>query len=1517
MSAIKKTYKVFRSILFTAIMAAGVLYLALYVLLSIPGIQNSIRSRAEQELSKLFNSKVKIGEMQFSPFNELTLYNVNIYTPEGAKCISAETIGAGIHLWHLIKDRKIEITYAQILGLNGKIWQKKEGDKLNIQFIIDAFAPKDKNKPPTQFDLKIRNIVIRQSAISFDKLWRPATPGRFNPDHIALTDFKADITLPKLKNDEYTVDVRRLAFIEKSGIRLDKLTFKADITPKSLSVKDLMIAIGESTLATSDFLITFNSFKKIMEALESGDHFIEVIGEKVCPRDFNAFYPPLDNIDGKLNLTVSLDGNLRNINKLHLSLSDMDDRISLNSEMSLSGLNSRRDLFANLRELKLSVSRQYLESILRTVPGVKENIRTIASRAGDISLDINGSYEGSLNELRAEGNIVTSIGELDFDAGGYVSKTGYSGDFDVTSDSFNIGTLLDNPKLNAIALNVSGDVRGKGKNIEGKAEIDIPFVDFNNTRFNNITAHAEKQGNHIFAECNVDDNSVILGANSTISLDGPKTATTFEADIRRLSPAMFGILGNYRDYMLSAYVNLNVTGNNINNITGDCFINSLSFINNEGTGLNVSDISLTAERTESGENKISLKSDFVDTDISGIFNIAMLANGFKKLLALSIPALIPFNDRMKSDNSTANFKATIKPDDNVAEFFKLPVKPLEKINIAGNFDFASGSAQCSVDAPYILQGTKKLIAGTKVNINTNAESGTTADIAATIPVKNDRMNLKLSLSALNNDINNNLAWTMVKDKTGVGNVALRARLVPLLTGTMPGVELTVLPSTFAIGKAVWNVAPSHLSYNDKRIRVDGIRIWHEDQFVRIGGVASADPSDILTVSLANIDLKYIFDTLNINYVTFGGIATGELFASKLFSKEPSAYTDELMVRKFSYNDAVLGNALIKSNWNNEEKEVEIHADIKDAKGGGAKVDGGVFVTRDSLSFAMDADKVNIKFLQPFMAAFTSDVGGRASGNVKLFGTFSDIDLTGRVFADTIYMKVDQTNVYYHGSDSVYLDPGNIRIPSFRLYDRYGNSALMQGYVKHRYFHDPVFGFTLQDARNLLCFDTNSKINPNWYGTIYASGNGRLTGRPGLVSIMMDMTTAANSEFTFVLSETQTALDYGFLTFSDKKKEELESVTIEETLEDKYYRKHEEQQQGAPSIFAMNLRASITPSAKLTLIMDPKAGDKITAHGSGSMQLGYDTESDEISMYGKYAITEGTYNFSLQDLILRDFTIKPGSSIAFNGDPYQAILNITAAYRVNTNLSDLDKSFSTDKDLNRTNVPVDALLNVTGDLQHPEITFDIALPTLTSDVERKVKSIISTDDMMSRQIIYLLALQRFYTPEYMGSGSNGSAELASVASSTISSQLSNMLGQLTDKVTLSPSFRSDRGDFSDMEVDVSLSSKLLNNRLLINGNFGYRDKSSSQTTFIGDFDIEYLLNKNGNLRLKAYNHFNDQYYYLKSALTTQGIGIIYRRDFDNPFTFLKRRKKKSKDVIKGNGTESGASSDSIKNSKAAQ
>ncbi|WP_301344112.1 translocation/assembly module TamB domain-containing protein [uncultured Duncaniella sp.] len=335
---------------------------------------------------------------------------------------------------------------------------------------------------------------------------------------------------------------------------------------------------------------------------------------------------------------------------------------------------------------------------------------------------------------------------------------------------------------------------------------------------------------------------------------------------------------------------------------------------------------------------------------------------------------------------------------------------------------------------------------------------------------------------------------------------------------------------------------------------------------------------------------------------------------------------------------------------------------------------------------------------------------------------------------------------------------------------------------------------------------------------------------------------------------------------------------------------------------------ITPDATLNLIMDPIGGDKITAHGSGHLRMNYASDG-ELEMYGEYTLNRGSYNFTLQDIIIKDFTILEGSKITFLGDPYAAQLNIRAAYSLNANLSDLDESFLEDRELTRTNVKVNAIMIVTGDMRQPDIKFDLEFPTLTADTYRKVRSIISTDEMMSRQIIYLLALNRFYTPEYMAT-THGN-ELVSVASSTLSSRLGSMLGQLSDNWSIAPAIRSDRGDFSDVEVDVALSSQLLDNRLLFNGNLGYRDKSLNNNSFIGDFDIRYLLNRLGTIQLKAYNRYNDQNYYLKSALTTQGIGVVFKRDFDNIFSFLRPIKNKLNKRRQEKNDPSKAENDSTK------
>lgn len=1495
---LKIAYRVLRSVLFAIIAIVAFLYVGLYVALSIPSVQNKIKTEVEREASNFLGAELKIDNLMVMPFSELKLRGVTLFTPKHEPCIKIENLGAGINIWCLIYDRKVEITYGEIIGLDAHISKTTPESPLNIQFIIDAVSPKDKNKPPTPFDLKLHSVVIRKSAVAFDILSAPHmnSDETFDPNHIRLNNLRADVALPRLKNDDFTIDLRRLSFNEQHGFRVERLTAFAHITARSLDVSKISLRLPATKLTVSDVELKFDSLKNIKKGLETGVHSVIVNAQELSPADFASFFMPLNDIKDSFEMRVDLEGNLKQfvINSFDIAESGGSMRLSLRGRGE--GLLPDAKVFGGrIDNLELNASEKFLRKLNGIIPGSNDELKTRLDRLTELSLKLAGEVNLSKRNANLEAALNSNLGSLLIDGDmRWTSSHSFRITGDVDGENMNLGALLNKSNFGETSFSVSADMSVENKNVEGNADVTIAELTVNSIPLNNISLTAEKQGDELELAVDVNDEIMTAQVNGSVLFAKENSRWNINGEIENFVPSKLNILPKYNGYELSGTLRAGLVGNNPDNITGEVSVGNFSYGKIGNKGLYLKSLNLSASATDSMK-MYSLDSDIVKGTLKGNFTFSNLANLGKKLLSEVSPSFMPFKNEVK-DGENAEMNLTVIPNASIADFFNLKYRPYTDVSISGITDSSKGELLLSVKAPYILKGKDKLIRNSSVSIDLKEGEGLAALIESTVPAKNDAGNMKISLSAFDDRLKAGLGWIFEKNSTARGRITFDGMASKNILTGKPEFAVNINPSEFELNGSTWSIDRSHVTYADNAVNVEDLRIWHSGQFVNINGTASDSELDALKVKLAGIDLSYVFEALNINYVNFGGIATGEISASNLFSKMPVLRTESLFVKDLSYNGAVLGDGRLESHWVNELKKVAINADVREGNRRSALIGGGVYIGRDSLAFDILADKVNVEFLKPFMAAFTSDVGGRASGRVKLYGTFKDIDLAGDVYADSICMKVDYTNVYYHGSDSVYIRPGKIEIPNFRLYDKYGNSGMFTGTVSHRYFHDPEFEFRLSGAQNLLAFDTNPYINPDWYGKIYASGGGSLRGRPGYISILMDVTTAPGSDFTFVLSETQTAGDYSFLTFSDKKKEAEEILEGNISVEEQLLKSLPVVDAGAPSVFAMDIRCTVTPGAAMNLIMDPKAGDKITARGEGPLQIAYDTESDEMKIYGKYTLAEGNYNFSLQDLILRDFKIYPGSNISFNGDPMQGILDITAAYRVNTNLSDLDKSFSTDRDLNRTNVPVDALLKVTGDMRAPEIGFDIALPTLTQDVERKVKSIISTEDMMSKQIIYLLALNRFYTPEYMSTSGNG-GELASVASSTLSSQLSSFMGQLTDKFTLAPSFRSDKGDFSDMEVDLALSSRLLDNRLLINGNFGYRDRSTSQSTFVGDFDIEYLLNRNGGLRLKAYNHFNDQNYYLRSALTTQGIGVIYRRDFDNPFTFLRRKKSKNKNTQK--------------------
>ena len=330
---------------------------------------------------------------------------------------------------------------------------------------------------------------------------------------------------------------------------------------------------------------------------------------------------------------------------------------------------------------------------------------------------------------------------------------------------------------------------------------------------------------------------------------------------------------------------------------------------------------------------------------------------------------------------------------------------------------------------------------------------------------------------------------------------------------------------------------------------------------------------------------------------------------------------------------------------------------------------------------------------------------------------------------------------------------------------------------------------------------------------------------------------------------------------------------------------------------LNFLINCNPDATLKLIMDEATGDYITLNGNGVMRASYFNKGS-FDLYGNYIIDHGIYKLTIQNIIKKDFQFQKGGMISFGGDPYNASLDMKALYTLNSvSLSDLNigKSFTNN------NVRVNCLMNITGTPDAPKVDFNLDMPTLGNDVKQMVYSLLNAEEETNQQVLYLLAVGRFYSQgTNNAAGESGqqysqtSLAMQSFLSGTVSQQINTVLSNVINSSNWNFGANISTGDegFNNAEYEGLLSGRLLNNRLLLNGQFGYRDNPNATTSFIGDFDLRYLLFPNGNLAINVYNKTNDRYF-TRNSLNTQGVGIIMRKDFTKMSDLFFWRKKKTK------------------------
>lgn len=1451
-------------------------YIGTIILLNIPSIQHVMTVFVADELSQVLNTRVVVGKIDIGLLNRIIIDDVLLDDQDGKEMLKVTRLSAKFDIIPLFNG-KISISSVQLFGFNINLSKKTPDSPPNFKFVIDAFASKDTVKKEPNLDLRINSILLRRGKMAYHVLSEEETPGKFNTQHIQLQNIIANISLKALQSDSVNLGIKRLTLDEKSsGLFLKKLSLKLVANEKQMNIENFAVELPETLLEMDTIRLAYDSLGAFNHFADQVRFSFRTLPSHVTLKDISPFIPALSRFKEPVTLDMDVKGTINQFTCSKLEITADDEQFRFLGDMTLQDLSHPQDayIFGELSEL--SASSRGVGFLVRNLSRDYNGVPPVLEHLGDISF--RGEISGYFTDLVTYGQLRSSLGTVNMDLKLGSGKTkglfSYSGA--LKTEDFELGKLLANDQFGEITFNLK--VRGEHHN-QQRPSVElkglIASVEYSKYRYENITLDGEYKKGGFKGQVALDDPNGSIYLNGDVNVTSKIPTFNFQAVLNKVRPHDLNLTSKYPEAEFSLKLKANFSGGTVGDMIGDINVDSLLFTAPEKEYF-MKNMNIRATR-QNNENQLKLTSEFMTAAIEGKFQYHTLPASILNLTRKYIPSLLLTPKKTIEAHNNFQFDIHLYNTDILSTILDIPLTIYTHSTIKGYFNDALQRMRVEGYFPRMQYKNDYIESG--MVLCENSSDFIRAKVRFTNIKKRGAVNLSLDAQAKDDVVSTTLNWGNNEAVTHSGQLATVAKFLRT-EGEKPFLKAVVdiKQTDVILNDTLWRIHPSQIVVDSGKVDVNNFNFSHRDRYVRINGRLSDLPQDSVTVDLKDINMSYVFELANISDdVNFGGDATGTAYASGVF-KTPKMNT-HLFVKNFSLNEGRLGDLDIYGAWDNEKRGIYLDASIKDIAPEPSRVNGTIYPLKpeSGLDLKIEANQLNLKFLEFYMQSIAQDIQGRGTGKVRLYGKFKGLNLDGAVMTDAS-MRFDILNAKFAIKDSIHLAPTGLTFNNIHISDMEGHSGRMNGYLHFQHFKNLNYRFEIQ-VNNMLVMNTKESTDIPFYGTVYGTGNAMLTGNAAQgLDINVAMTTNRNTTFTYINGSVASATNNQFIKFVDKTprrtiQDSVQVASHYEQMQQKYQMKEEKQK----TDIRLNILVDATPDATMRIIMDPVGGDYITAKGSGNIRTEFYNKGD-VKMFGNYTITQGVYKFSLQEVIRKDFIIKDGSTISFNGTPLDANMDIQATYTVNSaSLNDLIPDASTV--VQQPNVKVNCIMNLTGVLWRPTIKLGIELPNERDEIQTLVRNYISTEEQMNMQILYLLGIGKFYTEDARNNNQNSNV-MSSVLSSTLSGQLNNALSQVFETNNWNIGTNLSTGDkgWTDMEFEGILSAQLLNNRLLINGNFGYRDNPMANTNFIGDFEAEWLITRSGDIRLKAYNETNDRYY-TKTNLTTQGVGIMYKKDFN--------------------------------------
>ena len=1436
---IHKTLKRFKHIISCIIWTIFALYVILIVLLHLPPVQTFLGSTVATALAQKFGTEVSVGRINLGFFNRIIIDDVRMLDQKGDSMIYASRLSAKVDLLPL-KDGKISVSSAQLFGLRANIYKQNAKSDMNIQFMLDSLASKDttQHKP---LDLRIGSVIIRHGSITYNQRDIASAAGVFSPQHIGISNLSAHIALHHLTDNDIHLSIKKIAFTDKSGLQVKNLRFKVNADKHQARLSDFELELPKSHLLLEDLIATYRTNEKGKLISETLQFEGGIKPSLITLSDVACFAPILRKWNDALYIDTHFSGTSTSARIHQLHFKTQSGSILLKANAKASGWNRKLHWLANIETLH--VSDEGVEQIAANL-GSKVKIPKEVLRLGNIYYKGVASGKGK-SQIGTKGVLRTDAGNVEIDA----HQNGKQLYAKVDTKGINLGKILDNAKLGIIAAHITA--QGTKEHLVAKGE--IPLFDFNNYRFSNIRLDGSYNKGLIDGLASIADPNINLQVAGKYSI--PKKQYEAQLNLAHLQPTVLGVKMADNTYTLN-------------------------------------DIRVSA-KNEGADSYLDLEAPFANIHVKGQYDYGTLVQTMTNMLASKLPTLPGIGKTSNKTRNNFSIEAEIASTEILQRMLGVPLDIQQPVVIDGNISDLDRSVNLTAQLPafsyngsdYSGGALQMNTEGDTLKVDARIKTGAAGSTSPTLHVK---------AAAADNTLMASLGYNNHSKSLPIHGALNAEAQFYKNTDNVSTAHVDIKPSVIHIGEKPWKVHPADITYSKNHLEIENFEVSHGDQHVAVNGLATPNKEDSIVAQLKDVDVEYILNLVNFHSVDFSGKASGKAIVKSIFN-DPDAYA-KLDIKDFEFEHGPMGILHANVSFNKELSQIDINAVADEGEEHQTLIDGYVSPKRNYIDLGIEAQGTNMKFMESFCGSFMDDIQARAKGKVNLVGDLSDINLVGDLYA-TGKMHMKQLGTEYSFKNlHAHAIPDDILLNNDTIFDRNHNIALVSGGIHHKHLTRLSYDLTLK-AHNFLGYDTHEFGDNTFYGTVYATGEVGIHGKSGETIIDIDAEPGPGSIFVYNVASPDAISDKSFIHWHDIAPELTDSL--------KQQQKDADDDIDFSSDMRINFLVNATPNLTLKLMMDPQSGDYITLNGNGVLRANWFNKGS-FDMFGNYVVDHGVYKLTIQNVIKKDFEFMPGGTIAFGGNPYNAPLNLQAKYTVNgVPLSDLSigRSFSSN------NIRVDCLMNITGTPQSPSVDFSMDLPTVNTDAKQMIYSVINSQEEMNQQVLYLLAIGRFYaqtknnqSSEDADQQSQTSLAMQSFLSGTISQQLNTVLSNVVKSNNWNFGANISTGDegFNNAEYEGILSGRLLNNRLLFNGQFGYRDNANATQSFIGDFDLRYLIFPNGNLAVRMYNQTNDRYF-TRNSLNTQGLGLIMKKDF-NGWRDLFGIKKKKKEVKKKSGSK---------------